>query len=230
MRPAAKTRAAGNAAIVGGLLGLALAPFMVMVKYLTGWSIIPEPFWIAFAKPALGRLLTFGSPVEMWVVYGSLYTVALVLIFAGLLTFTLQLRRSMGEAEPWGFWLLLAGLAMVIVGDAVHTATWHQNGLTVPTPGTNPVANTGYAVQMMGMNLVLIGACWAGVSGLRRKLFAPWLGWGFVFVTPAAVLLSLTLLPTAPSGGLWWLSGMMIPLGFTLRRGRADRGATPQLV
>jgi hypothetical protein len=32
---------------VGGVLGVALAPIMVAVKYLTGWAVIPEPFWIA---------------------------------------------------------------------------------------------------------------------------------------------------------------------------------------
>jgi hypothetical protein len=29
------------------------------------------------------------------------------------------------------------GLALVLPGDTIHTWTWHWNGLTTPTPGSN---------------------------------------------------------------------------------------------
>lgn len=213
-------RAPGTAAIIGGAMGVVLAPFMVMVKYMTGWSVLPEPSWIAVVKPALGGLLTFSTPVRLWVVYGSLYTVALLLMLAGVMALASRTRRRAGRVRPIGLWVLIGGLCLVIVGDAVHTLTWHQNGLTVPTPGTNPVANTGYAVHMMGMNLVLVGSLMTGVAALRRRLLAPWLAWLFVLVTPSVVALSLTLLPTTPSGGLWGFSLMMIVLGWSLRSGK----------
>ncbi|MGH9718898.1 MAG: hypothetical protein ACRD8O_01685, partial [Bryobacteraceae bacterium] len=198
-----RSRAAGYAAMAGGALGVLLGPILVMVKYMTGWSVIPEPSWIAVIRPALGPLLTFATPVRLWVVYGSLYTLALLLMLAGLLALAIQTRNRTGRVQPRGLLVLLFGLCLVIPGDAVHTATWHQNGLTVPTPGTNPLANTGYAVHMMGMNVVLIGSLLTGISALRRRLLANWLAWLFVLVAPSAVLLSLTLLPTSPGGGLW---------------------------
>jgi hypothetical protein len=108
----------------------------------------------------------------------------------------------------------------VIVGDAVHTATWHQGGLTVPTPGTNPVANTAYAVHMMGMNLLLAGSLATGIAARRRRLLAPWLAWALVLVAPSAVAASLTLLPTTPSGALWGFSVTMAVVGRSLRAGR----------
>lgn len=211
---------AGTAAMIGGVMGVILAPIMVMVKYLTGWSVIPEPVWIDMVTPAVGALLAFATPVRLWVVYGSLYSTALLLMLAGQVALAIQIRTRTGRVQPKGLWLVLFGLLLVILGDAVHTATWHQNGLTVPTPGTNPLANTAYAVHMMGMNFVMLGSLMTGVSALRSKLFAPWLAWLFILVFPSAVLMSLTLLPTTPSGGLWLFSVMMVALGYSLRAGR----------
>ncbi len=226
MRSASLTRAAGIATIVGGVLGVVLAPAMVIVKYQTGWAIIPKPAWIGVVEPALGRAFTFATPVRLWVVYGSVYSAALVLMFVGLFTWVWLLKKETGRVRPWGLWIMIAGLALVIPSDLVHTLTWHQNGLTVPTPGTNPLANTAYAVHMMGMNLVLIGSIWAGISALRRGLLPRWLGWMLVLIAPCAVGLSLTLLPTSPSGGLWMFSIMMIVLGCRLRSGEPPMRAS----
>ncbi len=210
----------GNRGHHRGRHGRDPGPFLVIAKYLTGWAIIPEPSWIAVVAPALGRLITFSTPVGLWVFYGSLYTIALLLMLAGIVALLVRARESAGSAEPRGLWVLIAGLCLVIVGDGVHTATWHQNGLTIPTPGTNAVANTGYSAHMMGMNLVIVGSLMTGVSALRRRLFAAWLGWLFVLLPLSIVALSLTLLPTTPSGGLWLFSLMMIVLGWSLRNGR----------
>jgi hypothetical protein len=221
MRSHTRTQAAGYAAIAGGVLGMVLAPIMVMVKYLTGWAVIPEPSWIEVVRPALGLMLTFATPVQLWVVYGSIYTMALLLMFVGLLALAAQSRRLRGRVEPRGLWILIAGLCLVIVGDCVHTLTWHQNGLTVPTPGTNPIANTAYAVHMMGMNIVLVGSAMTGISALRRRLLPSWLAWLFILIAPGAVAMSLTLLPTTPSGALWLFSLTMIILGYHLRSNRS---------
>lgn len=210
---------AGTAAIVGGVMGIILGPIMVVVKYMTGWSVIPVPAWIAAVKPILGGLLTFSTPVGLWIVYGRLYTVALLLMLAGLVALALRTRERTGRFQPIGLWVLLAGLCLVIPGDAVHTATWHQDGLMVPTPGTNPVANTAYAVHMMGMNFVMAGSLMTGITALQRRLLVPWLAWLFILVFPCAVVLSLTLLPTTPAGGLWFFSLMMTALGCSLRFG-----------
>ncbi|MET0618989.1 MAG: hypothetical protein ABW056_01855 [Thermoanaerobaculia bacterium] len=210
----------GAAAIVGGALGVLVGPVMVIVKYLTGWAIVPEPAWISAAKPALGSILSFATPVGLWVFYGRIYTVALLLMLAGIAALALQIRARTGRVRPLGLWVLIAGLCLVIPGDAVHTATWHQNGLTVPTPGTNPLANTAYAIHMMGMNFVLVGAAMTGISALRKGTLAPWLAWLLLLVTPIAVGLSLTFLPTTPGGALWMFSFLMIAVGCSLVFGR----------
>ena len=97
------------------------------------------------------------------------------------------------------------------------------NGLVTPTPGTNPLANTAYAVHMMGMNFVMVGSMLLGVSALRWKTLAPWLAWSFVLILPSAVLASVTILPTTPSGALWWLSALMVVCGYLLATGHRQR-------
>lgn len=206
----------GYLAMAGGFIGVLLAPVMVIIKYMTGWSIVPEPGWIAAVFPSVSSLFSFGTPVELWIVYGAIYSIALALMLTGLTSLWRAIRDKVNKTQRISYWVLLIGFLMVWLGDAVHTATWHQNGLTTPTPGTNLVANTGYAVHMMGMNLMLIGSLVFGISALSKKLLAPWLAWLFILITPSAPIVSLTLFPTSPSGGLWFFSMVIILLGYSL--------------
>jgi hypothetical protein len=214
-------RPTGFLAIAGGVLALVLAPFMVIVKYMTGWAVIPEPAWVAIAQDALGPLLRFAGPPMLWMAYGTAYTIALLLLLAALIGMRHHFRDTRGRIGI-GYWIVVAGLCLVIPGDAIHSWTWHQNGLTTPTPGTNPVANAAYAVHMMGMNFIMVGSMIVGVSALRRKFLARWLACSFLAVFPSAVVASITLLPTTPSGALWWLSVMMIVCGWAIVSGRSE--------
>jgi hypothetical protein len=196
---------------------------MVTIKYMTGWAVVPEPGWVAPARQALGGLLGFASPAGLWMAYGTAYTIALSLMLVGFIGLAGRMRDAEGRPRTRGTVIVLAGLCLVIPGDAVHTWTWHQDGLTIPTPGTNPVANTAYAVHMMGMNLIMAGSLAVGISAVRRRFLARWLGWSFLLIFPSAVLASLTILPTTPSGALWLFSAMMVACGHALATGRAHR-------
>jgi hypothetical protein len=214
---------AGYAAFAGGLLGLLLAPILVTVKYMTGWAVIPAPGWVGAVRTALEGLFGFASPAGLWMAFGSGYTAALLLMLAGLLGLSPAMRDGAGRLRTRGYWILITGLCAVIPGDAIHTWTWHQDGLGVPTPGTNPVANTAYAVHMMGMNVLIVGSMMVGVSALRRRFLARWLAWAFVLVFPSAVLASTTLLPTTPSGALWLFCLLMITCGYLIATGQRHR-------
>lgn len=227
MKNEAGCRVVGYLAIGGGALGLALAPVMVIIKYMTGWAIIPQPWWVDSIRTGLGGLLTFATPPVLWTVYGSAYTIALILLLVGLLGVLAHARNRYGRVPTKGLWLVAVGLALVIPGDAIHSWTWHQNGLQTPTPGTNPVANTAYAVHMMGMNLVMIGSTWSGIVSVRRKLLAPWLAWAFLLVFPGALLASVVLLPTTPSGALWWFSLLVAIAGYFMATGHVNRLTPP---
>ena len=212
-------RRIGSLAIAGGGIGLALAPFMVAIKYMTGWAIIPEPFWVPAVQGWLSASFPGTTPAALWTGFGTVYSIALASMLAGLLGMAPALTRgTIGQRT--GYWLIIGGLALVVPGDAIHSWTWHQNGLTIPTPGTNPIANTAYAAHMMGMNLVMAGSLLLGVMSLRRRTLVPWVAWLLALVFPAAVLASLSLLPTTPSGALWLFSVLVSLLGVCVARGR----------
>lgn len=217
--PGSPARGTGYLAIAGGALGLVLAPVMVTIKYLTGWDIIPEPGWVDAGRRAMEGLLRMATPQELWTAFGLGYTVALVLLLAAFTGLGRLLAKGGWQAA--GYWTMLVGLALVVPGDAIHSVTWHQGGLATPTPGTNPLANTAYAVHMMGMNLVMAGSMVLGIAALRRASVARWLAWSFVLVFPSAVLASVTVLPTSPSGALWWFCLLMVTCGVLVVSGRA---------
>jgi hypothetical protein len=72
----------------------------------------------------------------------------------------------------------------------------------------------------MGMNLVMGGTLMLGVTALRRRTLARWLAWGFALVFPGALLASVAVLPTTPSGALWLFSLVTGSCGYLLARGR----------
>ena len=205
--------------MLGGALALALAPLLVAVKYMTGWAIIPEPFWVPAVRDALADIFPTATPAALWMGFGTAYSAALLMMTCGLVVLAPQLQGRT-RAQRAGYWLVLSGLALVLPGDAIHSWTWHQNGLTIPTPGTNPVANTAYAAHMMGMNLVMAGSLVIGITALRRRTLTRWVAWLFALVFPAALFASLVLLPTTPSGALWLFSILMGLCGYRLARGR----------
>ena len=217
-----KSRSIGALALIGGVTSIGLAPLLVSIKYLTGWAIIPEPFWVAAVNELLAAALPGMTPAELWRSVGTMYSVSLLLMLVGLFALRPQLTGG-PMAQQTGYWMLVGGLALVLPGDAIHSWTWHQNGLTIPTPGSNPVANTAYAAHMMGMNFVMGGSLLVGITALRRRTLARWLGWLFALVFPAALLASLALLPTTPSGALWLFSVLMGTCGYLLARGREAR-------
>ena len=85
------------------------------------------------------------------------YTIALPLMLIGLMGMSELMATRKDECER----RVLDRCRRHVHGDPRgrdHTWTWHHHGLTTPTPGTNPVANTAYAVHMMGMNVIMVGS------------------------------------------------------------------------
>jgi hypothetical protein len=219
-RKIVRVRRVGYLTAFGSALALALAPVMVAIKYMTGWAIIPEPFWVPAARAVLASWFPNATPPQLWTFFGTAYSIGLLLMLVGFVALERHLKGRTALQQT-GYWLVVAGLLLVLPGDAIHSWTWHQNGLTVPTPGTNPVANTAYAVHMMGMNLIMVGTAVLGYTALRRRTLAPWLASALLLVFPAALVASLGLLPTTPSGALWLLSAVMVACGVLMARGRA---------
>ncbi len=217
-------RAAGLAAVIGGAIAVLVTPLQVMVKYDTGWNVIPRPAWEAMARPMVAPLVSFGTPVTMWIVSGSVFAVAMALMFAGVLALRVQARDERDRVRSRALDVLVVAVLLVLLGDAVHTATWHWGGATLPRPGLNPVATAGYSLLSLGMNLLIGATLVLGVAGLRRKFLQTWLGVMLVAVGPLGIFLTVTLFPTTPSGGLLVFSVMMMATGITMARDRNGRG------
>ena len=214
-----KPRWIGSLTLAGGIITLALAPLLVAIKYMTGWAVVPEPFWVPGVRGWLAEAFPAATPAVLWMAFGSGYSIALLLLLGGFVALSPLLEGRTGIQRS-GYWMVAGGLALVLPGDAIHSWTWHQNGLTVPTPGTNPTANTAYAAHMMGMNFIMLGTLLLGSSALRHGTLARWLAWLFALVFPAALLASLTFLPTTPSGALWLFCVAMGLCGWQVARGR----------
>ena len=129
----------GYLTLVGGVMAVALAPPMVAIKYMTGWAVIPEPFWVPAGKAWLAATFPGKTPPELWTSFGTGYSVALLLMLGGLLALAPHLKGK-SRVQQTGYWMLAGGLAVVLPGDAIHSWTWHRSGLTIPTPGSDPLA------------------------------------------------------------------------------------------
>src|SRR5262245_52296535 len=82
----------GYLTMLGGAVALALAVPMVAIKYMTGWNIIPEPFWVPAAKAGLATMFTDAPPSQLWVAFGTAYSIALILVLGGLIALAPDLQ------------------------------------------------------------------------------------------------------------------------------------------
>jgi hypothetical protein len=223
-------RLAGVAAMTGGILALAVTPLLVIVKYSTGWNIIPAPAWEGLVRPAVEPLVTFATPVQLWIVYGSIYTLALVLMYAGVWA----LRARVMPAPSWlakvSLWVLLGALSLVIVGDAIHTATWHLGGATVPRPRINAAASLGISMSYLGIPLVFVSSFILGGTALRARFLPRTIAILLLAVAPGGMFLTATQIPAMPSGSLSVFAVMMTVWGASVCSTRSPdpRGRTPR--
>lgn len=73
---------------------------------------------------------------------------------------------------------------------------------------------TGWAIIVMAGTMLL------GLTALRRGTLDRWVSPLFILVFPAAVLASVSILPTTPSGAPWLFGVLMAAAGHRVVRGR----------
>ena len=151
----------GYSAIVGGIMGLLLAPVMVIIKYMTGWAIIPEPMWVRAAQEALGGLLVCNA---RWVVDDVRQPLYLCVVpHAGRLCRVV--RSEPRCSRPTSHKGVLDRPCGTVHGDSrrcdplVDVApAW----LDHPDARHEPVGQHGVCGTHTGMNLIMVGATTAG--------------------------------------------------------------------
>lgn len=190
---------AGLAAVVGGLTAIILTPLFASAYYSAYPGHDIPPFWVQPLKPALGALLTFASPEEVYTFYGRLFN--LVYLFMLPAVFGLHyLHRGAGtRAEKWGFYLLVIGLLATFIGVA---GDYWANG-------------AGFFVELLGLIVLSIGAAVYGVATLSSKVIPHWLAWLLVACLPG-VFVFMPLIGHIPSGPTFLFAASWLIVGYML--------------
>jgi hypothetical protein len=162
-----RVRLTGLAAMVGGALGVLVAP-LYSLAYFAGDEapLDAESAWVrAWAEPArdlLGPLLTFASPDDVYLTYGKLFLFVWMSLLAGLVGLHARHAGRGGRLERWGFRASSFGLLLMVIG--AFGAYWL--GL---------VEASFVAFLVPGLLLVTLGATLFGLGTLRAGV-APRIG------------------------------------------------------
>ena len=112
-----QARLTGLAAIVGGALGILVAPLYSLAYFATGEG---EPgagsFWAEPARDLLDPLLTFASPDDVYLTYGKLFLFVWIGMLAGLVGLHARHAGRGGRLERWGFRVSLVGWLLLTIG------------------------------------------------------------------------------------------------------------------
>ena len=162
-----RIRWGGLAAMLGGILGLLIPPFLSVAWFATkdGAESLENPLVSVWAEPfarIFSPLLTFASPESVYRFYGATALFIFVGYLAGLLALhALQASRA-GGLEKWGFGVALVGSVLLVVG--LISAFW-VGGLDF----------SYLAFLVPGQLVMLVGWTLFGIGTLRAKV-APKLG------------------------------------------------------
>jgi hypothetical protein len=116
-----QVRRAGLVAMVGGALGMVLAPLYSLAYIATsdGAADARSPAVRAWAEPAgdlLDPLLTFASPDLVRLTYFKLFLVIVIAMLAGVVALHASQRPHGGRLEQWGFRVMFGGLLLLCTG------------------------------------------------------------------------------------------------------------------
>jgi len=195
--------------MVGGVLFLAV-PFIVLVGH-----------------PFLYRL---GLPVReypvLYVLSGLSSAVALVLMPVGMMGFHVLQRQSYGRVAIFGFWLVVVGSLVVLLGGVVFFTLGEAGDFLQATPPLVWVA-LGLLGLVVGIVSMVVGFALYGVATLQAKVLPHWCGVAFIAALPVALGMSVSLhfASMFVVFGLGWLA-----LGHTLWTRRITTGGQPSRV
>lgn len=192
----------GLAAILGGLLAILLtAPFAS--AYFAGYPGIDRPpFWLPLLKPALRPLITFATPVQVYLVYGRVFDLAYLLFLPAAFGLHHLHQGSRNRIEKWGFGLLVVGLLATFVGVA----------------GDYWADGAGFFIELVGLLVLAIGVTLYGVALLQTQVMPGGCAWLLVACGPSTLVFSLLIGhipsgPTFPFAISWVMVGGLLLFG-----------------
>jgi hypothetical protein len=177
-------RVSGLAAMMGGALGVVMTPILVYL-------------WTTYSDP--------------YVTYGKAYFLVYLGCLAGTVGLNAQLKGMSGRTRTakQGTGTLIAGLTLALVGDLL--AYWSDILGGAPNSGGEftPLQAGGFAIEMWGLLLLLVGSVIVGVALRRANVLPPGFALLLILAGPGGILLSAL---HAPSGTmlLFCLAWMML--------------------
>ena len=182
----------GLLALLGAIIAILIsAPISIAYFRAYGNSVgEPTPVWLAALESALPTLLDFAERTRVYQTYGRIFLVTILLTMPGLLCLKGQIGTST-RLSRWGWRTFFAGvlfMALGIFGDYCCD----QNGFWV---------STGFALEMVGMVVLWLGAVLYGVAALREDNVPRWIGGLLIGIAPVGIL-GLGILGHIPSGPL----------------------------
>jgi hypothetical protein len=168
-------RLGGLAAMVGGVLFLA-GPFVLLaghsLLYLLG---LPDRDYLALYIPS-----------------GVSVMVAFLLVPVGMVGFHILQRHSYGRAALIGFWLVVVGSLVVVLGGVVFFTLGEAGDFLQATPPLVWVV-LGLLGLVVGLVSLVVGFGLYGVATLEAKVLPRWCGVAFIVALPVALGMSISL-------------------------------------
>jgi hypothetical protein len=157
----------GLVAMLSGILGLIIPPFLGVAWFATedGSESLENPFVAVWAEPfarIFSPLLTFASPDAVYMVYGKVALFIFLGFLAGLLALHARQAPHAGGLEKWSFRVALVGTVLTSLG--IIGAFW-----------VGAVDFSYFAFLVPGQLLMTVGWTLFGIGTLRAKV-APRLG------------------------------------------------------
>jgi hypothetical protein len=198
----------GLAAMVGGVLGILIPPFLGVAWFATkgGAESLENPLVAVWAEPfaqVFSPLLTFASPDAVYRTYGALALFIFLGFLAGLLALHARQAPRAGGLEKWGFRVAVVGTVLQILG--VIGAFW-----------VGALDFSFFAFLIPGQLLIMVGWTLFGIGTLKTRV-APRLGaWLLILGGFPGVLVITVLLGQHNSMGLLLVALAWIVLGYAL--------------
>lgn len=200
---------AGVTAVVGGVVGLIVAPLHALAFFATGGvpGLLP---WREAGHAALRPLLEWGSPDVVYTTYGKVAVLVFAGFTAGLFAVRAERVRYARGAERWGMRVAVVGYPLLLVGIVVEYWT--------------PFLDFGFlALSLPGILLTLVGSTLIGVGHIRARQQPQLAAWLLCLSIPIAVATTATIghlvAGLAVLNVAWILIGLRLAKRFPARAG-----------
>lgn len=218
MSPSDLIRWGGLAAMLGSLLGSAVAPVITSAYSLSESGRGQVPPWEPGLSNLFSPLFEFASPESVYATYGKLYLVVFLGFLLGLRALQAQQRGHVGRLGEWGFRLSLIGVVLNLFGNIPDY--WFGGGTWFEA--------LGFLVgTVLGFLLLVVGSTMLGIALLRTRTPTRLGAWLLALCLPGIALLTFIGFGNIPSGPALWFCFAWLVLGYVLwsQRGTAAQPA-----